>query len=137
MDDGTDLVKILWLQDDLDSLLNGLVEYKGEKLWLKKITNDDCYELHRLDDITLLEVIDNHNKWCVATGAPLNHGDPRYIKRNLSNSRSIATTKPQAMGATQTFVHKITPSTVSGQLVTTITNSKFSNWSVPQRFLYI
>jgi hypothetical protein len=96
---------ILWVQDEYDGPMNGLVEYNGEKLWFSRLNtpsiissteipvpylntdetteNTDVertYLLHRLSGDDLILVTENHLAYCEETGAPVNHGDPFVIR---------------------------------------------------------
>lgn len=100
--------KIIWVQDEYNGPMNGLVDYNGEKLWFSRMNNPDIissteipvpfineesedetskiepernYILSRISDNDMAAITANHISHCENTGAPLNHGDPIKIKR--------------------------------------------------------
>ena len=103
------MAKILWVQDEFEGPVNGLAEYKGEKVWFARIDGvtvpsslyappiisstdvpvpideipnyEKHYCLSRLTDECLKEVTLNHLRHSEETGSPLNHGDPIKIRR--------------------------------------------------------
>jgi hypothetical protein len=94
------MAKILWVQDEYEGPLNGLVEYQGEKLWFSRTDiptmisstkipvppikisepNERIYTLTRLNKLDLEKVIENHLTYCELTGLPINHGDSLIIR---------------------------------------------------------
>ena len=109
--------RILWVQDEYEGPMNGLVEYEGEQLWFSRQTNptiisstevptpyvnvesenvqdqrERCnnrlYTLFRLSPNDMKLIIQNHTQYCAETGAPLKHGDPIKIKRHPVIKRS-------------------------------------------------
>ena len=100
--------RIIWVQDEYNGPMNGLVEYNGEKLWFSRQTepkfisstgdvvppvtvdseednrekyNNRLYTLFRIKPEEMELVTSNHNRYCEETGAPVNHGDPVKIRR--------------------------------------------------------
>lgn len=102
--------RILWVQDDYEGPMNGLVEYNGEKLWFsRQVTpkivsstevpppepvnesdnNEDekqkclnrIYTLVRLSPEHMELIVKNHERYCAETGNPLNHGEPIIMRR--------------------------------------------------------
>lgn len=95
--------KILWVQDEYEGPMNGLVEYEGKQLWFSRIMSpivvsstdvpvpdspvesdeapvDRAYTLYQLSPENMEAVTANHNQHCEETGSPLKHGDPIRIK---------------------------------------------------------
>ena len=105
-------VKIIWVQDEYDGPMNGIVEYNNEKLWFSRVNNpaiissteipvpyisnetDDCqlelertYVLSRLNNNDMIAITNNHIAHCEKMGAPINHGDPIKIKRKVQSNK--------------------------------------------------
>lgn len=194
-------LKILWVQDDFNGPINGLVSYNGENLWFSKIEkppmvsstdipipkmvesmnnqssnsqskeesvsqqkkeaeSDDewddpvdeedsveerSFTLYRLAPETLKTVTDNHIAYCLKTGAPLNHGDPirpkaktqgvkaspEEISASLPSGVKSIDVVPRLMAKVNDYYHSINPFSVTGEYVTTVKQSDFSNYLVP------
>lgn len=117
--------KILWIQDEFDGPINGIVEYNNEKLWFSRNESnvldskvskpEEIYSLYRLDNETLNRLEKYHMEYCRVTGNPLNHGDP-FIR---SKNNIIK------------FKHDLNLSEIKGDFVCEIKESQFSNLSVP------
>jgi len=101
--------KILWVHDYFNGPINGLAEYKREKVWFSQVqipdtpstnvsmsqSSDDQvdrpldppyqareFTLIRLDVETLNQIQDDHTLYCKETNSPLYHGDTLKIKRH-------------------------------------------------------
>lgn len=113
---------------------------------------DRIYMLYRLSPNDMLSVSLNHIEHCDKTGAPLNHGDPIKIKRKTKATKMptevIQSMVPEgkdevevklerrSMAAVKQYDHKVVPSLVTGELVTTIKQSEFSNYLVPRTCVF-
>jgi hypothetical protein len=101
------------------------------------------YTLYELNPQDMELVTNNHSQHCVETGAPLKHGDPIRIK---ARSNQVKMTPEQAkakfpgefrlkqesLGMAKIYTHKIVPSEVKGEVVATIFESEFENYSIPR-----
>jgi hypothetical protein len=133
--------RILWVQDEYNGPLNGLIEYQGSSLWFTRNNvepNSDIhysmdrsvitetYSLYRLPPSVLDQVIHNHRQYCAVTGAPLNHGDPKRIKRGVTPKRSAE------------YKHTIIPVDVvnmGAELVSTVTSAQITNLILPRSII--
>ena len=131
-------VKILWVNEEYDGPMNGVADYKGEKVFFVRLgtpsiissseviissngeESDRLYQLYKIDEESMSTLEENHRDYSEKTGAPLNHGDPRKVKQR---KKGTEVTK---------FVHNL-PRNVQSEYVTTITESEFSNYFVPNR----
>jgi hypothetical protein len=130
--------KILWVNEEYDGPMNGVAEFKGEKLWFVRLNtpsiipsemliptkdnSDDLFHLYKIDDCSMDVLVKNHEKYCEETGAPLNHGDCRKF-------RQVAFSKTTTM---KRFDH-ILPENIQAEYVTTIHKSDFVNYHVSRR----
>lgn len=156
---------ILWVQDDYDGPVNGMVEYNGEELWFSRVNtpqfkvdisqtiNDNLeskertYILYRLSKELFQVVTENHLLHCEETGSPKNHGDPVKIKRKkgvvkmkpevmktlVSPDKEEIEAEPRSLAGIKIFGHKISPDQVTGEFITCIKETAFSNYLVPRR----
>lgn len=158
MDTHPHQVRILWVQDLHEGPLNGLCEFKGEKLWFSRISessstqndNEDLptrsYVLYKLDPEMLQIVEDNHIAYCNETGSPLNHGDPTKFKRRTQMLKGDLSkclkegSEEEGVEATQRslsnvviYNHTFNSREIYGEYVSVIKETDFSNYSVPHR----
>ncbi|CAH6420091.1 Hypothetical protein HVR_LOCUS1095 [uncultured virus] len=144
------LVKILWVHDDFDGPVNGLAEYKGEKVWFERIylssEEERTYNLKKVDSLYIEDILErNHAAYCEQTGAPLNHGDPLKMKRKIQMVNKVDLTKiipkgedsvevtQRVLSNTKKFTHSYDPQNIPGEIFTTIKQGQFSNYLVPRR----
>lgn len=128
------MARILWVQDEYNGPLNGLLEYDGEKLWFTRddveidsekhyaTERSETYTMHRLDSVLLEIVTNNHTKYCEETGAPLNHGDPIRLRRRDKSGNTHNVSK---------YEHSIIPSLITGDMIGKITEAQIINYKVP------
>lgn len=139
--------KILWVHDDFEGPMNGLIEYAGEKLWFSriKLCSPGRYILTKLSDELLSSIEKNHVKYCEETGAPLNHGDPIKIKRKslvskMDYSGTIPTdgadTSARILTTCKIYNHNYDPQNIPGDYVTTITENDIINFNVPRTIFF-
>lgn len=130
---------ILWVQDESDGPVNGLVNYQDEKLWFSRSTIDESgvrlYNLYRLSEDNLNLITLNHVNYCEDTGAPLHHGDSYKIKSRKATPNKGSGVR--CMLSSNEFQHLIVPSDVTGELVTTIKETDFLNYHVPHMCEFI
>ena len=92
-------VKIIWVNEEYEGPMNGVCEFRGEKIWFMRFNtpsiissdiivnrqeeqDDRLYQLYKLDNQSMETLEENHKKYCEETGAPLFHGDARKIFRD-------------------------------------------------------
>lgn len=148
--------QILWVYDDFDGPMTGLLQYNDENLWFNRVielsdiinTNDNNsenvvrkYNLMRLNSDFLKEIKIDHEEYCKQTGAPLNHGDPRIIKKRPQitkydyekinqNGEDMEATFRSLMNV-KLIEHKYNTMNICGEFVATINESDIINYFVP------
>lgn len=151
-------VKIIWVQDDIDGPMNGLAEYKEEKVWFSRQNNspllsstdvpvpdmenselERSYILYRLSEDDMELVTKNHIEYCNETGAPLHHGDPMKLrmKTQVTQRPTSNTVKFRPLEEIKQYHHKIIPAQIAGDIIDIIKESDFENYHVPRRFEYV
>jgi hypothetical protein len=140
--------KILWVQDNINGPINGVSFYNNEKLWFVRNDNNTDFNLLRLSADLLLNLEENHKKYCELTGSPLNHGDPIKIKRqekvtkiptkqHIKTGENSVEATPRPLGNSISFVHTINPLDIKGELIVTLKESDFVNYNVPNKVEFI
>jgi len=111
------------------------------------VSIERSFRLVRLEPSLFEAVNDNHTKYCLATGSPLNHGDPFDLKDQvvsvkatpedlaaavLNGSESFEVT-PNILGKFTEYKHLIVPSQINGEYVDTIKYTDFINYMIPHK----
>lgn len=147
--------KILWVHDDFQGPMNGLAEYKGEKVWFSRtpslVSSTDipvepsapetrCYLLLRVEPQTLALIEENHVEYCKETGMPLRHGDPHRVERkqqvrkmDYSKVASGFDVSQRVMTKIKQFNHSYEPQNVQGELICLIREDEFENYAVERK----
>lgn len=136
-------VKILWVHDNFGQPINGLAVCNDQKVWFRKVADND-YELLQLDDKVLDAVEKNHDKYCLATGAPKFHGDPITIKRKstvrkvdlsqyIKKEEDGVEVDKRALVNMKNYSHDYDPDKIRGLVIKNITADDFSNLYIPHR----
>jgi hypothetical protein len=149
--------RILWVYTENDGPMNGLAEYKGEKLWFSRILTPDTvsstyvsvpdivdettmrkYGLYRLSETSLTTITADHIEYCNTTGSPVNHGDPIKLKGKARASAEVTEindiTVPKNVRAfTNSRKHSRSSNTagLEGEFMEAISETNFSNYHVP------
>jgi|SRR3972149_7948099 len=154
------MAKIVWVHDDFEGPVNGIVEYNGEKVWFSRVqlpyvvSSTDVpvpeqdirtYTLTRISSSDLERLEHNHEDYCEKIGAPVLHGDCYKIRRRPlgekadfskiipeGEEKEVEATK-RPLSNVKTFIHTMDVNNLSGEYIDTIPESEFSNYSVPRR----
>jgi len=147
---GENSVKILWVHDDFDGPINGLAEYKGEKVWFSRslipTTENEVrmYSLIKLDPEMLSSVEENHVAYCKETGSPFHHGDPirikgktKVVKMDLSKiipeGEDGVDTTQRVLANIKIYNHSYDPQQIYGEFITKIKETDITNYFVPRK----
>lgn len=123
-------VKIIWVGHDFNGPINGIAEYKSEKLWFNRISEGEIctYDLYRIDNDTMESLQKNHEEYCKITGRPLLHGDAiRVIKNSGEDAGKIL----------KVYKHMYENINMSGEYIKTITSDNIINFIVPRKLEYV
>lgn len=107
------------------------------------------YDLVRLDADTLMMVSDNHLAYCEATHTPVYHGDvftpskkdvalqgaPEDLKPFV-NEKGFIEAKFSGMLKVSQYQHKFSSAAITGEVVATISQDDFQNFSVPHTLMH-
>lgn len=136
-------VKILWIQHAFNGPLNGLAEYKGEKVWFRKVENSESelisskYELVKLSEDDLKKVEDNHIRYCKELNLPLHYGyeaKPTKPVKMISRDKEKGTGKIRVLTENaKIFTHSFVCSDLKGEVVALIKDEEFSNFNIPRK----
>lgn len=140
--------KILWVQDNINGPINGIAFYNNEKVWFSRSDDNDEFKLFKISGDLLLQLEENHKKYCDSTGQPLNHGDPIKIKRagnvnkiptksHMKEGETSVEAQLRSLGCSTTYVHTINPLNIKGELIATIKENDFENYNVPNKVEFI
>jgi len=143
-----DKILILWVQDNINGPINGIAKYKNEDVWFSRDDNTSQFKLFRLSDSLLKELNVIHEKYCELTGFPLKHGDATKIKKHKNVTKiptknhikigeSSVEGKVRSLGISDSYIHKINPLDITGEHITTINQSDFENYFVPNKIEFI
>lgn len=129
-----DSARILWVYIENDGPMQGLAEFKGQKVWFSRITNPPItsstdipipdaidthsqrsYALFHLSEQTLEVITADHIAYCQSTNTPINHGDPIKL-----SSKSIRTHTPKEGETPETV-----PAPVPGPMRSFVNNKQY------------
>jgi hypothetical protein len=119
--------KILWINQQDDIPIDGLMQFNDKKVWFSRVA-PDRYDLYILDPEALKEIEIEHEVLCTKLNLPLYHGDPYVMRSNTSlksNSENITI-----------YNRIINPKLVKNDYLMTIDKSQFSNYLVPHRIIF-
>ena len=147
------MAEILWVQDEFDGPVNGVMKYNDDILWFSRVqlpftesvkrVDDRTYILTKLDDETMKLVEEDHRNYCEQTGAPLKHGDPFKLRRKeviekpnikdlIPNGDDSVELDKRSMLNVKVFTYRYDPANLCGKYITTIKESQITNYAVPR-----
>lgn len=140
------MATILWCVTEYKGPVNGMLEYRGEKLWFQRLDNQ-TYQLLRISDDLHDLLWENQQRRCAASGRPLRHGDPYTINKpqmvrtkamNLEVDEEIEMDLGKKTAVTQvvTYVHTVNPFDIKGEEVCIIDKSTITNLYPNTAFIY-
>lgn len=158
-------LSILWVNEEYDGPMNGVAEFNGNKLWFVRFNTpsiipsdiivsigtqeyDRLYQLYSVDEESMKVLVDNHERYCTETGAPLNHGDSRKVKQLRKDNLPILGRDHEPTGETiqkttfskpfeiKKFIHNL-PKNIQAEYVSTVRESEFSNYLVSHKLEFI
>ena len=145
-----ELVKILWCHDFYNGPMNGLAEYQNKKVWFRRTSYDETpfsFEILSLKDDYIEFLEKSRDEYAISSGNPRNWEDPIILKKKrpmnkmnftqmTDDERNSLDCKKRCLSKSILYNHPYNPDLIEGDIICTISESGFSNYTIPHTFKY-